>query len=143
MDAAEISAMGARLDALRETLGSKAHVSLSICATAWRTGPRALLAIWPDGIGMGDQRHFAGDTFEEVISRGEEAALGIRDQRLERRVRDMAQRILEVTGDKGGCEEADLADRFTHAEIAALRDAAVRRAQELARRMTAGLEVVV
>lgn len=143
MDAAEISAMGARLDALRDGLGPNAHVSLSICAAPWVTGPRAQLGIWPDGVGRGDGHHIKGDTFEEVMARGEEAALGIRDQWRERRVRDMAAKILEVTGDKGGCEEADLAESFTYAEIAALRDAAVRRAQELARRMTAGLEVVV
>ncbi len=143
MDAAAITAMGARLDALREALGPRAHVSLSVSSPSWGGGARAALSLWPDGIGRGDSRYFAADTFEAAMEQGEDAVVGILDTRRETTIRAMASRILEVTGDKGGCEEADLADSFSAEELRTLRDAAVRRAHDLARRMRAGLETVV
>ena len=143
MDAAAITAMASRLEALRLSLGKDAHVSISVSAHGWCDGRHAHLSIWPGGIGGSASKHFSGHTFEEVLEQGEAAVLAIRDERREATIRAMSQRILEVTAEQGGCEEADLAVSFSAAEIAELRDAAVRRALELARRMRAGLEVVV
>lgn len=128
MSAADLAV---HVKALRREMGGKADVYLH----AGGDGEPVSLAIYPQGlVGGGDRgEHFHATTWPVAFAAASE---WVRVQRVvvrERRIREMALAIIDLTDTDGACTEASLRRRgFPADEVRDLSAAACERASEMA-----------
>jgi hypothetical protein len=115
--------------ALRREMGGKAEVYLH----TWDESEPVRLAVYPNGICSRDVEHFRGLMWPAAFAAAFEWARTQRVVIRERRIRQMALAIIDLTDTDGACTKHGLRRReFTDDEIRDLSAAACERASEMA-----------
>lgn len=121
--------------ALRDELGGEAEVYCDVRVNKYSDPNKAAgVQIYPLGIcSPGDNQHLAEATWPEVFAKAAEWVRANRTVARDKRIRQMALAIIDITDTYGRCDRSALIRRnFTSAEIDALSALACERAGEMA-----------